>query len=87
VVDATLLVADQGMVVEALRLSGVEYDYTGGDRVWKGDVPAVRFDSERIRARGWRKRAVFERGLADAIAANIAEARQATARGIGSQGA
>ena len=41
------------MTVEALGLSGVEYDFTGGDRGWKGDVPVVRFDTAKIRARGW----------------------------------
>jgi UDP-glucose 4-epimerase len=29
------------------------FDYTGGDRGWKGDVPFVRLDSSRIRVLGW----------------------------------
>jgi UDP-glucose 4-epimerase len=32
----------------------VKFDYTGGDRGWKGDVPIVRLDTARIRATGWR---------------------------------
>lgn len=29
------------------------FDFTGGDRGWKGDVPIVRLDSSRLRALGW----------------------------------
>ena len=36
----------------------VTYEYTGGDRGWKGDVPVVRLDTERIRALGWKCRAL-----------------------------
>jgi len=63
------------MVVEALGLRGVEYEFTGGARGWKGDVPVVRFDSEKIRARGWKNRLSSSEALADSIAANIAEAQ------------
>lgn len=31
----------------------VEFQYSGGDRGWKGDVPIVRLSSEKIRALGW----------------------------------
>jgi UDP-glucose 4-epimerase len=30
-----------------------EYYFTGGDRGWKGDVPIVRLNTDRIRALGW----------------------------------
>jgi UDP-glucose 4-epimerase len=29
------------------------YDFSGGDRGWKGDVPVVRLNTERIRGLGW----------------------------------
>ena len=32
------------------------YEYTGGDRGWKGDVPVIRMDSGKIRALGWANR-------------------------------
>jgi UDP-glucose 4-epimerase len=32
----------------------VAYDYGGGDRGWKGDVPKVLFDVSKIKARGWK---------------------------------
>jgi UDP-glucose 4-epimerase len=34
----------------------VSFEYTGGDRGWKGDVPVVRLNCDRIRALGWRCR-------------------------------
>jgi UDP-glucose 4-epimerase len=35
----------------------VEFEYTGGSRGWKGDVPIVRMNTSRIRALGWECRA------------------------------
>jgi UDP-glucose 4-epimerase len=32
------------------------WEYTGGDRGWKGDVPVVRLDTSRIRELGWSPR-------------------------------
>jgi UDP-glucose 4-epimerase len=63
------------LVVEALGLSQVEYAFTGGSRGWKGDVPVVRFDSEKIRATGWRNRRSSREALADSITANLEQAR------------
>jgi UDP-glucose 4-epimerase len=42
----------------AVRVSGLErgavrFDFTGGDRGWKGDVPIVRFDCTKIKSLGW----------------------------------
>jgi len=41
------------LVVQRMGLAGVEYEFTGGDRGWKGDVPIVRFDLRKIRKLGW----------------------------------
>ncbi len=32
----------------------VEFQYSGGDRGWNGDVPVVRLNTDKIRALGWR---------------------------------
>lgn len=42
--------------VVGLDPEAVRFDYAGGDRGWKGDVPVVRLDSRRIRALGWSHR-------------------------------
>jgi UDP-glucose 4-epimerase len=44
------------LVVEEMGLSGVQYNYTGGDRGWKSDVPQVRFDISKLTTLGWTAR-------------------------------
>jgi UDP-glucose 4-epimerase len=48
------------------------FEYTGGDRGWKGDVPVVRLDTARIRSLGWRpklnSREAMYRSLKELIA-------------------
>lgn len=41
------------ITVRIMGLQDVVYCYTGGDRGWKGDVPVVRLDSQKIRKLGW----------------------------------
>ena len=41
------------MTLEVLGLENVKYEFTGGKRGWKGDVPVVRLNSEKIRKTGW----------------------------------
>ena len=42
------------IVVEEMELVDIEFGYTGGDRGWKGDVPKVRFNLDKIHRLGWR---------------------------------
>ena len=45
------------LAVECLALPRhPRFEYSGGDRGWKGDVPVVRLNTERIKALGWRCR-------------------------------
>jgi UDP-glucose 4-epimerase len=46
-------IADLACDAVGLDPRKVSYEYTGGDRGWKGDVPIVRLNSSRIRALGW----------------------------------
>jgi len=46
-------IADIACEVANLRCSDVDYQYTGGDRGWKGDVPKVLFNVEKIKKLGW----------------------------------
>jgi UDP-glucose 4-epimerase len=41
------------IVVEELDLSDVHFNYTGGKRGWKGDVPQFQFDIQKIKKLGW----------------------------------
>jgi len=68
------------LVVSRLGLGDVRYKYTGGARGWKGDVPIVRFRSEKLEALGWRCGHSSAEALIDSIDANIAEARDVARR-------
>ncbi len=61
------------LVVERMGLAEVKYVYTGGRRGWKGDVPVVRFRSDKLAVRGWRCQRGSREALIDSIDANIAE--------------
>jgi UDP-glucose 4-epimerase len=59
----------------ALECAGLEpgqvlFTYSGGDRGWKGDVPIVRLNTDRIRALGWRGRPTRE-ALRDSMLAML----------------
>jgi UDP-glucose 4-epimerase len=49
-------IADMAVQVAGLPAGSVAYEFTGGDRGWKGDVPVVRLNSDRIRSLGWANR-------------------------------
>ena len=52
----------------------MRFDYTGGDRGWKGDVPVVRLDTRRIRGIGWRPSVGSAEALTNAMRALAEEA-------------
>ena len=62
------------LVVERMGLAGVRYEYTGGSRGWRGDVPVVRFRSDKLATLGWCCTHSSIEALLDSIDANIAEA-------------
>ena len=62
-------IADQAVAIAGLQPQEVRYDFTGGDRGWKGDVPIVRFDCSRIKELGWRPRRSSMEALGDAMEA------------------
>jgi UDP-glucose 4-epimerase len=51
------------------------YEYTGGARGWKGDVPVVRLDSSRIRALGWSSERTSREAVRAALEAMMHEDR------------
>lgn len=61
------------LVAERMGLTDVVFEYAGGRRGWKGDVPVVRFRSDKLEARGWRCGRGSREALIDSIDANIAE--------------
>jgi nucleoside-diphosphate-sugar epimerase len=62
-----------GMVVEAMGLRDVRFEYSGGAGGWPGDVPRFVLDPARINRLGWRARRTSEQAVAEAIRATLAQ--------------
>jgi UDP-glucose 4-epimerase len=50
---ATSVTRIADIVVEEMGLANVKYNYTGGDRGWKSDIPQVRFEIAKMGKLGW----------------------------------
>jgi UDP-glucose 4-epimerase len=66
-------IAELAVEVCGLELSKVRFDFTGGDRGWKGDVPVVHFDCSKIKALGWKNRRTSGQALVDSMKAMLVE--------------
>ncbi len=55
----------------------VQLAYSGGDRGWKGDVPIVRLNTDRIRSLGWTCSRGSRQALRDSMRAMLAEQAKA----------
>lgn len=53
------------VVMEEMGLSDVEFIYTGGKRGWKGDVPRMRLDIEKLKSMGWKPAYTSEKSIRD----------------------
>jgi UDP-glucose 4-epimerase len=67
------------MVTEALGLGGVQYEFTGGEGGWPGDVPRFRLDPSKLNRLGWTARRTSEEAVRIAIEATIAAMPQQAA--------
>lgn len=54
------------VVVEEMGLDGVGFNYTGGSRGWKGDVPKMMLSIDKIRSLGWNPVYNSEKSVRDA---------------------
>ena len=68
-------IAKLAVEVVGLAEGSVRFEYAGGDRGWKGDVPIVRFKSDRIRALGWANKRTAREALRDAMKSLLEDAR------------
>ena len=68
-------IADLAAEIVGLDPAGVQYEYTGGARGWRGDVPVVRLKTDRIRRLGWANRRSSRQALHDSMLALVEEAR------------
>jgi UDP-glucose 4-epimerase len=68
-------IAELAVEVVELPAGSTTFEYTGGDRGWKGDVPVVRLDSSRIRSLGWKNERSCRQALRDSMANMLVDAR------------
>jgi UDP-glucose 4-epimerase len=64
-------IAELAVECVGLPAGSVRFDYTGGDRGWKGDVPVVRLETKRIQTLGWRCERPSREALRQSITAMI----------------
>ena len=66
-------IAELAVRAVGLEPGSVRYEFTGGDRGWKGDVPVVRLRGDRIRALGWRPTHTSAQALKSAMQAMLTD--------------
>ncbi|MEA2697842.1 MAG: UDP-glucose 4-epimerase [Myxococcales bacterium] len=66
-------IADLAVECVGLARECVRYEFTGGDRGWKGDVPVVRLNTDRIKSLGWQCQMTSGEALRASILAMIPE--------------
>lgn len=55
------------IVIAEMHLKNVGFDYTGGSKGWKGDVPIIRFNLNKIYNLGWRPKYKSEEAVRQSI--------------------
>jgi UDP-glucose 4-epimerase len=61
-------IAEIALQVLDLPAASTRFDYTGGPRGWKGDVPVVRINTDKIRSLGWVNERTGHEALRDSMA-------------------
>jgi len=68
-------IAEIAMDVVGLPAGSTQFEYSGGDRGWKGDVPVVRINTDRIRALGWKNQRTGRQALRASMESMLVDAR------------
>jgi UDP-glucose 4-epimerase len=73
--EDTMSVTDVAVMASRIvpHASQVQFEYTGGDRGWKGDVPKVIFDCTKIRRLGWAPKHTSRQAMSGALKAMLCE--------------
>jgi len=61
------------IIVAEMGLEGVEYEYTGGTRGWRADVPIYRLDTSKVRKLGWKNKHNSREAVVAAVRSLLAE--------------
>jgi UDP-glucose 4-epimerase len=68
-------IAELAVEVLGLAPGSTEFVFSGGSRGWKGDVPVVRLNTDRIRALGWSNRLSTREALVVSMTSMLGDAR------------
>jgi UDP-glucose 4-epimerase len=68
-------IAALAMDVVGLPAGRTHLEYAGGDRGWKGDVPVVRINTDRIRSLGWKNERTGPEALRASMESMLVDAR------------
>jgi UDP-glucose 4-epimerase len=63
------------LALDVVDVHETVFVFTGGDRGWKGDVPVVRINTDRIRSLGWANRMSSREALEVSMRSMLADAR------------
>jgi UDP-glucose 4-epimerase len=69
-------IADLAIEVVGINSDTITFEFMGGDRGWKGDVPVVRLNTRRIRKLGWSNHMNSKEALRSSFEAMVVDARQ-----------
>ena len=61
--------------VAGLSPESIRFEYSGGDRGWKGDVPIVRLNTDRIQRLGWKCRLTSRQALCVSMRSMLEDSR------------
>lgn len=61
------------LVCEQMSLHNVQYEYSGGSRGWKADVPFYRLNTTKIRSKGWSNKFGSRDAVLDAVNSMITD--------------
>ena len=68
---ATSVVRIADIVCEEMGLMSVQYDFTGGEGGWKGDVPRFRYCVDKIHRAGWKAGYTSDEAVRETVRANL----------------
>lgn len=69
-------IAELATQVLGIPPGATRFEYTGGSRGWRGDVPVVRINTDKIRALGWRNAMTGSQALVASMTSIAADARE-----------
>jgi UDP-glucose 4-epimerase len=69
------MIADLAVECVGREVGETRYEFSGGSRGWKGDIPVVRMNSRRIRSLGWSNKLSSEEALRSSLVSLLDEVR------------